>query len=190
MNLNPRAAPNRFAAEGAGLQHAYQRIPASFTLTAFDSNGGRVRTGGEALRAKMRGPAPGMAAVEDGSDGTYTVGFTAPVSGQYTLLVSVGHVPVAGSPFQIKVRPAGRPARPEPVRLELAAGDDDLVRAPYGMLWRCELCQADVARADGELPSKWPLLAAAGSARRGDICAEAIENALGTVFSVFVFISS
>ncbi|KAG8465825.1 hypothetical protein KFE25_005395 [Diacronema lutheri] len=122
MSTQARAAPDRFTAEGRGLQFAYQRLPAAFVLTAHDGRGARVRTGGEPMRVRMRGPAPGLAAVEDGLDGTYTVGFTAPVSGAYELLISIGHVPVAGSPFAISVRPAGRPARPGPVALELAAG--------------------------------------------------------------------
>merc|ERR1712046_49748 len=47
------------------------------------------------------GPGPLAATVVDNQDGTYEVGYTVEVSGEYMIAVLVGGNPIAGSPFYV-----------------------------------------------------------------------------------------
>ena len=93
------------------------RVPALTLLTA-DCWGNPVTHGGVVVTAKMSGPGACSTAVEDNLDGSYTVSWSAVLSGIYRVGVLVGGAHVTGSPFavQVKVSPNELlPAAPPPV---------------------------------------------------------------------------
>lgn len=91
------------------------RVPALTLLTA-DKFANPIRYGGAGVTAKLSGPGACSTAVEDNLDGTYTVTWSAMLSGMYrvSVLVDGGHV--AGSPFavQVDLPPPGSPRLPPP----------------------------------------------------------------------------
>ena len=103
-------------AEGPGLTGKWtaQQVRSSFTITARGSGGQLVGVGGETFRVKVRGQGSVEPEVKDRKDGTYQVELTYPMSGKYTVLISLDRnkTPISGSPFTVTVQSARRPPAP------------------------------------------------------------------------------
>lgn len=106
--VGPGAA-NGTASTAAGVAEAVAGVPATVTVEARDSLGNRRTTGGDAVAAEARGAAGAVAAtVVDAGDGSYTLTYTATVSGEYAVHVELGGAAVAASPFNVTVLPGER----------------------------------------------------------------------------------
>ena len=74
----------------------------TFTIVAHRSDG-YLAGEGEPFRVSFRGPAASHPSLSDNRDGTYTCEWTAPVSGDYLVNVTLRSVPICGSPFSVRV---------------------------------------------------------------------------------------
>ena len=101
--LHSRADPFRCTVTGDGLRYAMARQWATFTITAFDSDGNKIDAGGEPFTIAVRGKSIVTTKAIDQMNGSYIVGYRASVSGQYTISVSLFGVLLPGSPFQLTV---------------------------------------------------------------------------------------
>ena len=73
---------------GGALERCYVHRPSFVTVQARDASGVNCRVGGDNFSVKLRGPIKDLvASVHDRDDGTYVAEFTAPVTGEYALLV-------------------------------------------------------------------------------------------------------
>lgn len=97
------AAAGKSSISGVGMHTAIARQNASFIIHAFDDEGIRIDKGGELFMVAVRGSALVKARVTDSGDGTYLCEYRPSVSGQFTISVSLGGVPLAGSPFPLAV---------------------------------------------------------------------------------------
>ncbi|KAH7683062.1 putative splicing factor SR protein [Dioscorea alata] len=106
--------PSKSLAAGAGIAGGTACAPASFVLTAKDSDGRRVPSGGAHVRVKIS-PGVGVGGsdqegmVKDQGDGTYTVTYAVPKRGNYMVHIELDGRPVMGSPFPVffSAGPAG-----------------------------------------------------------------------------------
>ena len=87
---------------GDGLQCAAPMHVADFTIEACDGTGKRREAGGEAFFVAIRGASRVRARVFDNRDGTYTVQWKPPQSGQYSIAVSFFGQPLPGSPWTLQ----------------------------------------------------------------------------------------
>jgi hypothetical protein len=97
-------------AAGRGLVLAVMGVPATFTVTLHDATGALYVAPNTSVQAFVGGPgiAGSLAAtVVDNSDGTYTVSYTTPATGTYTVRVAVAGTELPMSPYTvISVTPA------------------------------------------------------------------------------------
>ncbi|KAM0935848.1 putative transcription factor C3H family [Dioscorea sansibarensis] len=106
--------PSKSLAAGAGIAGGTACAPASFVLTAKDSDGRRVPSGGAHVRVKIS-PGVGVGGsdqegmVKDQGDGTYSVTYAVPKRGNYMVHIELDGRPVMGSPFPVffSAGPAG-----------------------------------------------------------------------------------
>jgi len=107
---------------GGALERCYVHRPSFVTVQARDASGVNCRVGGDNFSVKLRGPIKDLvASVHDRDDGTYVAEFTAPVTGEYALLVLLDGRHIHGSPFVLRVG-SGAAHGPSCVLLE-AAGE-------------------------------------------------------------------
>ena len=111
-------------ASGPGLTGKYtaQQVPTDFTIVGVARGGARV-VGAKLAKeftVRVRGAGKVEAALADGGDGTVRVNLKYPISGKYEVLVSLGKTPIRGSPFQVEVKAAGKPAVPAAPRFVMA----------------------------------------------------------------------
>jgi hypothetical protein len=106
-------AASTSSAQGAGLVHALVGVEAAFVVTAFDAFGNRKHSGGDRFQARLIGDADGKPVSRceliDCEDGTYLSLFTpdAAAAGKSARLhVTIGDVPIQGSPFAVTIRAA------------------------------------------------------------------------------------
>ncbi|KAJ0988909.1 hypothetical protein J5N97_007265 [Dioscorea zingiberensis] len=98
--------PSKCLAAGAGIAGGTACAPSSFVLTAKDSDGRRVPSGGARVRVKIS-PGVGVGGsdqegmVKDQGDGTYTVTYAVPKRGNYMVHIELDGRPVMGSPFPV-----------------------------------------------------------------------------------------
>ena len=88
---------------GDGLDSCYVNRPMTFWIRARDAAGENVHIGGDSYAVKLRGPIDFKASVRDCEDGTYEVTVTVPVSGDYSVHVTLRSKHITGSPFQLTV---------------------------------------------------------------------------------------
>ena len=74
-----------------------------FSLEACSADGTRSPEGGGAFFAAIRGTARVRARITDNEDGTYKIAWTPPLSGDYTIALSLFGVSLPGSPFTVTV---------------------------------------------------------------------------------------
>ena len=74
-----------------------------FGIQAHSTDGAPMETGGGAFFAAIRGAARVRARVMDAGDGSYTVQWRPPLSGEYTISVSLFGLSLPGSPFRVVV---------------------------------------------------------------------------------------
>ena len=88
----------------------------ALTLLTADKYTNPVRHGGAGVTAKLSGPGACSTTVEDHLDGSYTISWSAVLSGVYRVSVLVDGAHCAGSPFAVQVDPAapGSPTMPPP----------------------------------------------------------------------------
>lgn len=105
-----RSDPKRCVIEGLLSNDSYYMrdftqpgAGATFTVLAYNSRGERLTNGGESVLAAVRGASRVRARVTDLGDGSYAVKWRPEVSGTYTIAVSVGGAPLAGSPITVHV---------------------------------------------------------------------------------------
>lgn len=90
-------------AEGEAVTFAGTHQPSSFVIHARDWVGRDCTAGGESFEVKLRGPVSLHGEVADNGDGTYVASYTAAISGNYTMHVTLNRLPIAGSPFALLV---------------------------------------------------------------------------------------
>ena len=93
----------RSVAFGEGISRCYVNRHASFSIQARDGGGDNCHVGGEPFAVKLRGPVNLDAAVTDCGNGIYEAHFTAPVTGEYAVHVTLRYQHVSGSPFRLNV---------------------------------------------------------------------------------------
>ena len=92
-------------------------------ILARDARGNRRDVGGERFVVSFRGPCNPVARVVDRGDGTYRVTYVAAVSGNCQMLVTLNRQHIVGSPFDLTVEGARRPApAPAPAHTPRGAG--------------------------------------------------------------------
>ena len=99
-----RAHPDACRVDGLQPIQVMQRplLRQTFTIVAHRSDG-YLAGEGEPFRVSFRGPAASHPSLSDNRDGTYTCEWTAPVSGDYLVNVTLRSVPICGSPFSVRV---------------------------------------------------------------------------------------
>ena len=90
-------------AEGEAVTFAGTHVASSFLIRARDWVGRECTSGGESFEVKLRGPVSLHGEVADKGDGTYLATYTAAISGNYTMHVTLNRMPIAGSPFALLV---------------------------------------------------------------------------------------
>ena len=100
-------------AQGQGLTgYIAQQIPTSFTIQAAGKGGVPATKGGQDFRITVRGLNRVDPELIDKGNGTYLVKLTYPMSGKYEVKISLERAQIHGSPFEVTVQAAGRPAVP------------------------------------------------------------------------------
>ena len=112
-------------AQGQGLTgYIAQQIPTSFTIQAAGKGGVPATKGGQDFRITVRGLNRVDPELIDKGNGTYLVKLTYPMSGKYEVKISLERAQIHGSPFEVTVQAAGRPAvPPQPYFGTRGAGD-------------------------------------------------------------------
>lgn len=100
----PGAAPARAArpthrVHGDGLHEGAVREPTHFTIEAMQAGDMRAASGGQQFIVTIRGVARARARITDHDDGSYTVAWTPPMSGQYRISIVHSGIALPGSPF-------------------------------------------------------------------------------------------
>eukprot|EP00002_Diphylleia_rotans_P007559 TRINITY_DN1718_c0_g1_i12.p1 TRINITY_DN1718_c0_g1~~TRINITY_DN1718_c0_g1_i12.p1 ORF type:complete len:2907 (+),score=415.17 TRINITY_DN1718_c0_g1_i12:4370-13090(+) len=98
-------SPRDCLALGDGLHGAIAGREATFTVQARDLYGNYCCEGGDHLDVKLTGPGSVFVNVIDHNDGSYTVRYRAPRSGNYLLSVVLGDEHLAFSPASLTVIP-------------------------------------------------------------------------------------
>ena len=116
LQANERARPRSTAAgvayagmceaDGEHLHQGLLQHESRFHVQLRDSNGQRLRRGGDRLRVTARGPGPLRPVVTDCGDGRYEVTYLATLSGSYSVSITCNTVPIRGSPFSLLVEPS------------------------------------------------------------------------------------
>jgi len=116
LRANERARPRSTAAgvayagmceaDGEHLHQGLLQHESRFHVQLRDSNGQRLRRGGDRLRVTARGPGPLRPVVTDCGDGRYDVAYLATLSGSYSISITCNTVPIRGSPFSLLVEPS------------------------------------------------------------------------------------
>ena len=81
---------------GEGVHTAITRTTAHFTIEARDASGERRQAGGDPFLVSIRGTSLVSSTVTDCEDGSYAVEFRTPVSGKYSISITLCGVHVAG----------------------------------------------------------------------------------------------
>ena len=76
---------------------------AEFTIVARNENGSRLHKGGDVFFVAIRGGSRVRARIHDNHDGSYKVTWRPPISGEYSIAVSLFGVSLPGSPFTMIV---------------------------------------------------------------------------------------
>jgi hypothetical protein len=90
--------------ERASLKGITDTTTAAFTIVAKDKFGNRLNTGGDEFEVNIEGPVPVSPNVIDNKNGTYSVQWQPPVSGDYKISVKYKGVPISGCPFEVYCR--------------------------------------------------------------------------------------
>jgi len=102
MTVTPAALDHLMTkASGPGLSVATAGVSASFEITARDRYGNSLTAGGLGFEAAVttEGRATALSALTDYGNGTYSLSYTATISGQYLALLSLLGAPVGASPY-------------------------------------------------------------------------------------------
>ena len=87
---------------GEGVTKLITRKPTNFLIHAVDKNGQPIKEGGDEFVVTVSGAASVPAKVRDNRDGTYTVRYVPPESGEYKVQVQLyGKEDIRGSPFKV-----------------------------------------------------------------------------------------
>ena len=101
--FEPVSSPEHCKVTGL-QQHLTAKREAVFKIEAYDDDGRRRNTGGEAFFIAIRGASRVRARVTDHQDGTYSAEWVPACSGDYHVSVSLFGVSVKGSPFSVHVQ--------------------------------------------------------------------------------------
>ncbi|QDZ21659.1 hypothetical protein HOP50_06g41860 [Chloropicon primus] len=94
---------------GPGLAQGTAGAKTVFGIQAYDEDQNKRLCGGDAFCCTLEGPAEVHADVVDHGDGTYAIQYTAELSGDYELFITIGDDELVGSsPYQVKILP-GKP---------------------------------------------------------------------------------
>ena len=164
-------------AQGPGLTgYIAQQLPTGFKIQAAgktrDGSIVPATKGGQDFRITVRGLNRVDPALVDKGDGTYLVKLAYPMSGKYEVRISLERSQIHGSPFEVIVRAAGRPAvPPQPYFGPPGAGRRDVLEwdepehtgglplASYSV-WRLPQTRGRTGSRDGVRDSvSWELLA-------------------------------
>jgi hypothetical protein len=98
---------SKCVASGVGMSRATAGATTSFLIQAVDARGVYMAAGGAFFIAELMYLNDYyLLPCKDNSDGTYTVTVSVTKSATYQLFVSLGGVPISGSPFGLNVLPA------------------------------------------------------------------------------------
>ncbi|CAL8351627.1 unnamed protein product [Lota lota] len=107
-------------ATGGGLRHTLVGQPTTITVTTKDKESELVRSGNAALRAQIvSADGTGCPEVEvvDNKNGTYEVGYTVRLEGEYSFSLLLYQQPIRGSPFRLRaVKPSDVLQSPDDVK--------------------------------------------------------------------------
>ena len=160
-------------AQGPGLTgYIAQQLPTRFTIQAAGKGGVPATTGGQDFRITVRGLNRVDPELVDKGNGKYLVKLAYPMSGKYEVRISLERAQIQGSPFEVTVRAAGRPAvPPQPYFGPPGAGRGDVLEwdepehtgglplASYSV-WRLPQTRGRMGSRDGVRDSfSWELLA-------------------------------
>jgi filamin len=101
--------PAKCKAYGPGLEKAEAKIPTHFTIESINARNTRCPCGGHPWNVKIKDGNGNelIAAIEDNSDGTYTVKYTPKAAGKLTIAVTLFDKHIPHSAFSVPVSPAG-----------------------------------------------------------------------------------
>ena len=99
----PQTSPDNCRVVGDGISKVAVRQEGVFEIHAYDANGDRRTTGGDAFFIAIRGASRVRARVTDMRDGTYVVEWKPSVSGSYQIAVSLFGNSLPGSPYGLEV---------------------------------------------------------------------------------------
>ncbi|XP_056139770.1 tripartite motif-containing protein 3-like isoform X2 [Lampris incognitus] len=113
------AVAHTSVATGEGLRHALVGQHTTVTVTTKDKDGELVKTGNATLRAEIISADGGCteAEVVDNKNGTYEVGYTLRLEGEFSFSLLLYEQPVRGSPFRLRaVKPSDVLQSPDDVK--------------------------------------------------------------------------
>ena len=97
-------SPERSFADGPGLSTAVAGEVATFTIHALDEAGNSRNDGGDVFPTTINGPTGHIPTdTTDNDDGTYTIRYTPPAAGNYTIKVEYEGKTLFGSPYHVVV---------------------------------------------------------------------------------------
>ena len=109
-------------AQGAGLDLAQMAgVPSAVDVLAYDKNGNQIAGDGFDFEMHLSGPAQVRGQLTDSDDGSYKMGYTATIAGQYQLALTLHGSHVAASPFTLQVAPGATAAGCSHVMGEIGA---------------------------------------------------------------------
>ncbi|KAI4813950.1 hypothetical protein KUCAC02_003168 [Chaenocephalus aceratus] len=118
--LTTAAVAHTSVATGEGLRHAATGQHHTVTVTTKDKDGELVRMGNAVLKAEITsadGSRITEADVADNKNGTYEVGYTLRVEGEYSFSLLLYGQPLRGSPFRLRaIKPSDVPQSPDDVK--------------------------------------------------------------------------
>eukprot|EP00698_Gefionella_okellyi_P016092 TRINITY_DN457_c0_g1_i1.p1 TRINITY_DN457_c0_g1~~TRINITY_DN457_c0_g1_i1.p1 ORF type:complete len:4209 (-),score=1181.95 TRINITY_DN457_c0_g1_i1:57-12683(-) len=94
------------AVHGEGLKQCTAGESTGFTIVARDRHNNQRRKGGDRFSVQVNGPSPTLAAVADGSDGTYAIRYNVHLAGAYSVDILLDGKHIAGSPYAVTCSPA------------------------------------------------------------------------------------
>jgi len=104
--INPsRPDPTKCKCYGPGLEGGEAHEPAVFTVEARNRKGDRIHNGGHPFLVQVKDPfnQPIAANITDNGDGTYTATYNPADPGEHVVEVTLNRVPVADSPYHVKI---------------------------------------------------------------------------------------
>lgn len=106
LPVKPAPSAAESYAEGSGLGPSTAGGATTFTIHAVDEDGVPRADGGDSFPVAIHGPGGRVPTqTTDNADGTYTVAYTPPAAGVYTVKVTYGGKNLAGSPYHVPVGP-------------------------------------------------------------------------------------